>query len=159
MVGLGYGTFRLIYNWQFNALRRELQRNDFTIVGQWRHEDLTLEDFGFTVRTSAGEFGIDILDASNVRTPRDPIDGLAIIYPGEKGGASFLLESNYWKNLQLPEVTTVADALKHMPRILEAVRTMPPAKADTASVWYDPALNRHLFLRIPKPPSKELPRT
>lgn len=159
LVGIWFGWYRFTYNWEFNALRRSLEENRYEITGQWRHEDITLEDFGFTIKTTAGECCIDIRDGTQVRVPNDPIEGIGIHYPKEMELRAFLFDSDYWRNLRLPEIKTVSDLLKHLPHVLEAFRTSPPAISHPAGGGNNANHSKYLFLRIPKPPERELPTT
>jgi hypothetical protein len=155
-VGAFYGAAHVIYNRQFNALKRELSRHNYPIIGQWRHEDITLEDFGFTVKTPAGECRIDIRDGTEVRVPSDQIEGIAIRYPDEIELRAFLLNSDYWRHLSLPKIEHVSDLVKHLPQVLEALRSSPPVISHPRGGGHNANHKRYLFLTIPKPPGKEL---
>lgn len=159
LIGILYATITITYNRQFNALRSALEDNRYEIIGQWRHEDTTLEDFGFTARTQVSDFAIDILDGSDVRTPNDRITSVYVRFVGENFSEAqpIAFDSDYWRSLRLPNMNTLADLLKHMPQTLAALRTQPlPAPAPDhprMSFPYKP----YAVLRIPTPPAVAFP--
>ena len=54
-VWFAVGPRTVHYDAEFDFAQRQLGRpGAATIVDSWRHEDITLEDFGFVVRTAEG---------------------------------------------------------------------------------------------------------
>jgi hypothetical protein len=76
-------TFR--YDAEFDFVKERLDRHpNVTVVDSWRHEDVTLEDFGFFVRTRPGgyRFELRFTDGTDKLAVFEKADG-AMFYRGE----------------------------------------------------------------------------
>jgi hypothetical protein len=70
---------RLFYYSQYNALLREIWSHpNLRIVDHWRHEDITLEDFGFAIQSQRATAVLNISDGSPVRRPGDAAVGISL---------------------------------------------------------------------------------
>jgi hypothetical protein len=159
LIGGLIGWYRLTYNRQFNALRGALEQNRYEIIDQWRHEDISLEDFGFTARTQVGDFAIDILDGSDVRTPPDRITGIYVRFAGKNmpEAQPIAFDTDYWRSLHLPKMETLADLLKYMPQTLAALRASPPPSPAPESPRMDFPYKPYAVIKIPAPPATSIP--
>jgi hypothetical protein len=126
------------YNWEFNALKREIQKHgNLKIVKSWRNDDLILDDFGFTVSWSAGEFQINLFgdSASSIHRPSDRAAGL-LMWRDDRpyGQEAVAFGDPYWKTHHLPAIENIAGFLEHSEEVLTTLATQPPdATAAVAS--------------------------
>jgi hypothetical protein len=119
--------WRVSYDDQFDALRSAIiARGRLPIVDQWRHEDITLEDFGFLVRSDVADFWIDITDDTRVRRPDDTLAGFVIQFEGDTGSRAISIYSPYWKNARMPQVKSYREFLEHAEMIVAQFKRHPP---------------------------------
>jgi hypothetical protein len=149
MFGLGVilivGTIG--FNWltyysEYNELLREIRRHPgLQVVDYWRHEDLTLEDFGFAVRAARVTAFINIVDGSAIRRTNDRAKGLAFHLPREvhRDGNTVRFVSRFiefdsadWQQRGLPKVRTIAEMLPHFDVIAHSLLTNPPITSTAA---------------------------
>lgn len=130
------GYLWLSYYSEYNALLAEIRKHPgLQIVDHWRHEDMTLEDFGFTLRGARGEAEIRITDGSAIRGPHDRARGIAFHLPREshREGNSvhpihrFIeFDSADWQQRGLPAVRTIAELLPHFDAVAANLLSSPP---------------------------------
>jgi hypothetical protein len=130
------GYHWLTYYSGYNALLREIQRHpSLQIVDHWRHEDMTLEDFGFAVRSARATAFVDIVDGSSIRRPDDRAKGIAFHLRGEthREGNAFMAIRRFiefdgvdWQQRGLPKVRSIAELLPHFDVIVHSLFTSPP---------------------------------
>lgn len=135
--GIGGVVYYLAtYYSQHNALLAEIQKHPrLQIVDHWRHEDMTLEDFGFAVRSERVTAFVNISDGSNVRLPHDRAIGIRLSV-GDKshrvGNTVYgvdrviLFDSAEWRERGLPKVETIAGLLAHFDSIAYSLLSDPP---------------------------------
>jgi hypothetical protein len=126
----------LTYYSEYNELLREIRRHPgLQVVDAWRHEDVTLEDFGFAVRTERVTAFINIVDGSAIRRPSDRAKGIAFHFPREvrRDGNTVRFISRFiefdsadWQQRGLPKVRTIAEMLPHFDVIAHSLFTNPP---------------------------------
>lgn len=158
---LVYPYYRMYwYDREYDALRREIGKYPgYRITDHWRHEDLTLEDFGFTVAYGEGEFQIDIIDGTRVRMPSDEFDGLLVNYQGDRIYHICWMGDDYWQSAPLPPIGTVAEFIAHAPSVVEVLRERPPLLTDP-SPWPNGKYPKLLRIMIPRLTNKTLsPKT
>ena len=127
--------YKFGYNRQYDALSAEIQSNEgYRIEDTWRHEDITLEDFGFIYVTDGGRKAqIDIADGSNVRIPSDKGKGVYLMF--RKGGvrADALIsfsDREFWAPITDKEIRTIADFLPHTDAFLRRCDHYPLETTD-----------------------------
>ncbi len=158
---LGYSYYRMFwYDREYDALRREIGKYpDYRITDHWRHEDLTLEDFGFTVAFGEGAFQIDIIDGTRVRIPSDEFDGLLVNYQGDRTYYISWIGDDYWQSAPLPPIGTVAEFIEHAPLVVKALRARPSLATDPKP-WPNGKYPKLLRIMIPRLTIKALaPKT
>ena len=84
-VWFAVGPMTFNYDAEFDFVQRQLGRpGAVTIVDSWRHEDITLEDFGFVVRTAEGRvFELSFRGARKLAT-FDAVDGIEFRRKGKR---------------------------------------------------------------------------
>ena len=127
---------RATYYSEHNALLAEIRKHpDLAVVDHWRHEDLTLEDFGFAIQSRRATAFLNISDGSDVRLPHDRAVGIALKLRGETrraGNAVYVLrrfirfDSAEWQHRRLPRVENIAGLLAHFDEIAHSLLTHPP---------------------------------
>ena len=127
---------RATYYSEHNALLAEIRKHpDLTIVDHWRHEDLSLEDFGFAIRSKRATAFLNITDGSGIREPHDRAVGIALKLPREmrrEGNTVYSLrrfirfDSAEWQRRRLPQVATIADVLANFDEIAHSLLSDPP---------------------------------
>src|SRR5687767_11001938 len=126
---------RVAYYSEYNALLREIHKHaDLQIVDAWRHEDLTLEDFGFAMRSPRGTLMINITDGSNIRLPKHRAVGITFGGTGEwhaDGNVRIPIvrfirfDGPEWKRRGLPPVQTLADVVANFDQIAASLTQEP----------------------------------
>lgn len=140
---LGYGR-------EFDAFRDAIdQRGDLAVVDQWRHEDITLEDFGFLIWGRTGEFWIDINDDTRVRMPDDHVAGLLVQIGDGEGQRAISIDSPYWETAGLPRITSARDFLQNAETIIAKLKETPPAVTNLR-VGFFAEYSLYLRVRLPK---------
>jgi hypothetical protein len=132
MMGLNW----LNYYSEYNELLREIRRHSgLEVVNAWRHEDFTLEDFAFAVRSARVTAFINIVDGSAIRRTNDRAKGIAFHLPREvhqEGNTMWMVsrfiefDSADWQQRGLPTVRTIAEMLPHFDAIAHSLLTTPP---------------------------------
>lgn len=130
------GYLWVSYYSEYNALLKEIQKHPtLQIVDHWRHEDMTLEDFGFGVQSARAGAFVNIVDGSNIRRPSDRAVGIAFHLRGEilrEGNATRVVhrfiefDSADWQQRGLPKIGTVAEFLAHFDAITQSLLNTPP---------------------------------
>ena len=125
------------YYSEYNELLREIRRHPhLQIVDHWRHEDVTLEDFGFAVRSPRVTAFVDIVDGSSIRRPQDPATGIKFHLPREvhQEGNTVRVIHRFiefdgvdWQQRGLPKIHNIAELLIHFDLIVHSLLTAPPA--------------------------------
>ena len=128
------------YYAQHNALLAEIQRHpNLSVVDHWRHEDMTLEDFGFAVRSARATAFVNVWDNSHVRWPTDRAVGIAVKISGERirsGTRLIRFDGLDWRRRGLPAIETMAELLAHFDDIAHSLETEPPPVMDSEG-WRD----------------------
>ena len=131
-----FGYYWLNYYSEYNALLREIRRHPhLQIVDHWRHEDVTLEDFGIAVRSARVTAFVDIHDGSGIRRPRDRAQGIKFHLPREvhRDGNTVRVINRFiefdgieWQQRGLPKIRNIAELLSHFDVIVHSLLTSPP---------------------------------
>jgi len=118
-------VWRDISYWkEFRAFKATIREHNLRIVGTWEYEeDLVLEDYGVKVATGTSEFWIDSRYPTRLQKSDDPIVGIWIQHE-EDGSQSraFAVDSQFWKEADLPMITTFGDFLRHADAIIPKLR-------------------------------------
>lgn len=94
IVGLGVVLLPFVclsdsfYYRHFNRIKAQLEAiPDVKIVDSWKHEDITLEDFGFTLKVrECPPIRLNFYEVNNWDRPFKKIEGISFLkYPGIKG--------------------------------------------------------------------------
>jgi hypothetical protein len=128
-----------------NAMLREIRKHpDLEVVGGWRNDDITLEEFGFTIRSTRTNLLVNF-SQDGPRRPRDAIEGIAIRTDAfhhsgnttQRIYAYIRFDSAEWNQRGLPEVRTLADVFAHYDAIAYSLTTQIPSSTLPAGSWPD----------------------
>ncbi len=113
------------YDWEFNDVKECVERHsNLKLTNSWRHEDITLEDFGFYIQTANGRnIKLDIHEGSKVRRSTDKAEGLSV-YVDYKNKHHALLpfsDSKIWSQVTDRELYSINDLLNVIDDVLDLV--------------------------------------
>lgn len=118
------------YDADYNAVRTRLEHfPDVQIVNSWRHEDMSLEDFGFTLqKSSCPPVTLNFYEVHNSRwlTNFQSIDGVVLVQKGQNGSPNTItrLSREQLEHLNLP-THSIEDVFTHLSPLLEQLNKQP----------------------------------
>ena len=125
----------LLHCWQFNRIKAQVEKlPDARIVDTCKHEDVTLEDFGFDLQVRRCEpIRLNFYEGGDWHRVFGPIDGIVFNKPYNPATNNY--EAIPISSAELARagihVRTLADVISQLESVLTYLRNRPKQQADT----------------------------
>ena len=145
-----FALFHVDYG-DYNDFRRAIKSEGFEIQKKWIYEeDFVLEDFGLYVKKADLAFWLDVRNLSNVRRPDAGIEGVLLesLHEGsENNQRAIAFDSTFWREEELPMVTTPREFLAHAHIILPSIYKSKAKLEKFARAYGQDAYKNFLIIR------------